>query len=266
MAKKEMTPEKKKSIYLTLTIVFILLCLFIGKTAIGMGIFTAVDVVLSVKWLDGVANDNYGNTYNNAHQYTSNYPSGNDVYFFEKIDLGSRSDGYYYSIARMGGQFDYDEGEGEYVVLKKYGSYPEVDFFAFRQPELPPANGYRISYNLAEEDFSDLIDDDFRNGYPEVFTGKTNDFFLVVDMDNDILMTFAELEQERSDRINQGVASVMDLMFLMFLSIVGIIIAIPLAALTIVLFFLAFVFLILFIIFFCNYRELKNSEKTVKAT
>ena len=258
MAKEKMNPKNKKSLFLTLTIVFIILTFVMLNNALGNGVITFADVALSVNGMKSVKDGSLINSSSGSNQSGNKYPSGRDIYFFEKIDLGSRSDGYYYSVARMGGRFDDEEGEGEYVVLKKYGSYPEVDFFLLRMPEVPPANGYRISYTLAEEDFSDLIDDDFRNAYPEVFTGKTNDVFSVIDMDSDILMTFKELEQERSDRINEGIGNLFIYGFVSVLCVIGFIIAVPLGLSTIAWLLLAFIFLLLFIIFLCIFLTIKK--------
>ena len=256
MAKKEMT--QKKSLYLTLAIVFIILTFVMVNNALGTGVITFADLALSVNGMKSVKDGSLIDSSSGSNQSGNKYPSGRDIYFFEKIDLAAGSDGYYYSVAKIGSRDDYYREEGEYVVLKKYGSYPEVDFFLERPPEIPPANGYRIPYTLGEEDFSDLIDDDFRNAYPEVFTGKTNDVFSVIDMDSDILMTFKELEQERSDRINKGIGSLFIYGFVSVLCVIGFIIAVPLGLSTIAWLLLAFIFLLLFIIFLCNFLTIKK--------
>ena len=237
MAKK-MSKEKKKSLYRKLAVIFAILTLFAG-------VFTVADIALCAGWLKVLSD--VGNSTGNPNPYVS--PSKNDVYFFEKIDLGPRSDGYYYSIAKMGNEDDFYNNGGEYVVLKKNGSYPEVDFFQELPPEYLPANRYRIDNVLPGDEFSDLIDDNFRNTYPDVFTGKTDDMFAVVDVDHTIQKTSGGLRQDIGRSNSEAVFAVMGIGFFSLLSYAGAIIAIPLCVITILLFFMALIFLIL-------YREL----------
>lgn len=118
------------------------------------------------------------------------------VGFYNKIDIGSREDGYYYSIVCM--FMDSESGitpkDGplvfgksyEYVMLKKAGTYPEVKYVEY-YPETGPINSYVISDTLISDDFSDIITEKIINDHNDIFADKDGLSFRVVDMDKDII-------------------------------------------------------------------------------
>ena len=113
------------------------------------------------------------------------------------IDLGQRTDGYYYKIVHMvdtepgmAGHIDID-----YVVLKKMGETPKVSPFRYF-PESGQLNPYLVSNNLSTDDFSDMIKNDMIEQNPEYFEDRKDMFFSVIDMDTDILKTPDDYDYE----------------------------------------------------------------------
>ena len=136
------------------------------------------------------------------------------VGFYNKIDIGSREDGYYYSIVCM--FMDSESGitpkDGplvfgksyEYVILKKAGTYPEVKYVEY-YPETGPINSYVISDTLISDDFSDIITEKIINDHNDIFADKDGLSFRVVDMDKDIIMSAEKTEELRESKINRNI-------------------------------------------------------------
>ena len=113
------------------------------------------------------------------------------------IDLGQRTDGYYYKIVHM---VDTEPGRTghidiDYVVLKKMGETPKVSPFRYF-PESGQLNPYLVSNNLSTDDFSDMIKNDMIEQNPEYFEDRKDMFFSVIDMDTDILKTPDDYDYE----------------------------------------------------------------------
>ena len=101
-------------------------------------------------------------------------PAGDKVAFKnDRLDLGLRSDGCYYSIIRMVDGTGYPMDDGEFVVLKKSGTNPVVQYYSYNA-EAGQRSAYLISYGLYTDDFSDMIDIVTVANHPEIFQDKTN--------------------------------------------------------------------------------------------
>ena len=72
-----------------------------------------------------------------------NIPSIGVSFRDDRLDLGEGKDGYYYTIIRMVDPDYFVGNEGEYVVLKQYGSIPSVDYYYFN-PERGQQNPYLV--------------------------------------------------------------------------------------------------------------------------
>ena len=187
-------------------------------------------------------------------------PAGETVAFQnERLELGERGDGCYYTLIRMTDDDFQINQPGEYVVLKKSGSVPQVEYFRFFA-ETGQLHPYVVSYNLGTDDFSDMVDGKMIVQNLEFFKENSNLVFTVVDMDSDILKTPDEFAKERSDGINDAIASLIGFLFVGFISIVGVIVAVIQGLLALISFIAFIVFLILFIVFL-----VKSKKKTVPA-
>ena len=111
------------------------------------------------------------------------------------IDLGQRTDGYYYKIVHMVDTEPGRDGHIDYVVLKKMGETPKVSPFRYF-PESGQLNPYLVSNNLSTDDFSDMIKNDMIEQNPEYFEDRKDMFFSVIDMDTDILKTPDDYDYE----------------------------------------------------------------------
>ena len=176
----------------------------------------------------------------------------------DRLDLGSRSDGCYYTIIRMVNGSGYSDDEGEFVVLKKSGSVPSVDYYEYyvESGQLSP---YLINYALGEDDFSDLIDEVMVENNPDIFEDRTDMVFTVVDMDSDILKTPSDFQKEKDDYLAQGMSDFFDFIMLGFLSIIGVIYSALMGLATLIGFIAFAVFMILFFVFLSKAKK-KDAE------
>ena len=184
-------------------------------------------------------------------------PSGDKVAFErERLDLGWRNDGCYYTIIRMVDAGYYPAG-GEYVVLKKSGSVPSVDYSQYFA-ETGQTNPYLIKSNLGTDDFSDLIDGKMVVNNPQIFSGRTDMIFKVIDMDSDILKTAADYQSEKNARLGNLIVNAFGAVVVGFASVLGVILAIIQFITAFGGFIVFVVFLILFLVFLS--KDLKEKE------
>lgn len=120
------------------------------------------------------------------------------------IDLGSREDGYYYSIVYTWEDYDY-------FVVRKYGTKPKVRFY--EAPEGLSALRYYVSNDLARDDFSDLITEEIIENEPEIAEKHSDNVFTVIDLDNDVLLSADEWEDARSVEMTYGIIFLISAIF-----------------------------------------------------
>ena len=257
--------KKKKTVFLIWTIVFLFLSYFLIKGFITTSLVSTGDLVLSAigmkSFIDGSLVEKIDESFRNQH---SSQTQGETIFFFSLEELGERSDGYFYSIARVGDSNDFFNNTGRYIVVKKYGSYPRVDLFALpRAPEMPYEGEYLIANILPTDDFSDLIDDSFENDHSDIFTGRTNYDFEVLDIDIDILKTPAEIKQDRDAGFGDGLMLVFLLIILFCACSLGLLLSIPLLLVTVIMFCLMATFIVLFIVFLIKTIKMIKSHPYV---
>ena len=172
----------------------------------------------------------------------------------DRIDLGARNDGCYYTIIRMVDGSGFPKDDGEFVVLKKKGTTPTVKYYAY-SPEAGQMNPYLINQGLYTDDFSDLIDIVMVADNPEIFQNKTNLEFKIVDLDNDIIKTPDDYQKERDDALFDAFGGILAYIVVLLASILGAILA-GIQYLIALLGFVAFiVFLILLLVFLSKARK-----------
>ncbi|MBP5493893.1 MAG: hypothetical protein J6X97_02280 [Lachnospiraceae bacterium] len=113
----------------------------------------------------------------------------------DRLDLGERNDGYYYTIIRMVDPDFFVGNDGEYVVLKQYGSIPSVKYYHFtaERDQLSP---YLVNAELSTDDLSDMIDSKVIAQNSEFFVDRTDYIYTVIDMESDILKTPEDYDRE----------------------------------------------------------------------
>ena len=149
-----------------------------------------------------------------------NIPSIGVSFRDDRLDLGEGKDGYYYTIIRMVDPDYFVGNEGEYVVLKQYGSIPSVDYYYFN-PERGQQNPYLVKKDLGTVDLSDMINSDIIAQNSEFFAGRTDYIYTIIDMETDILKTADDYNREWSD----GLSSLIGAVFIGCLSVICVIIA-----------------------------------------
>ena len=245
--------NKKK----VLVIVFLILTLAAG--------FATISAILSGVVVTGLSIVGFKSAKKMGNQPTTQtttivQPSGDKVAFErERIDLGWRNDGCYYTIIRMVDGAVYPAG-GEYVVLKKYGSVPSVEYSQF-YAETGQLKPYLVEYNLGTDDFSDLIDGSMVVNNPEIFSGRTDMIFKVIDMDSDILKTAADYQSEKDSRLGNLIVNAFGVVVVGFASVLGVILAIIQFITAFVSFSVFVVFLILFLVFLSKKQKEKEQRK-----
>ena len=194
------------------------------------------------------------NNYNQPAPQVSQ-PAGNKVAFkTDRIDLGERNDGCYYTIIRMVDGSGFPKDDGEFVVLKKKGTTPTVKYYAY-SPEAGQMNPYLINQGLYTDDFSDLIDIVMVADNPEIFQNKTNLEFKIVDLDNDIIKTPDDYQKERDDALFDAFGGILAYIVVLLASILGAILAGIQFLITLLVFVAFIVFLILFLVFLSKAKK-----------
>ena len=245
--------NKKK----VLVIVFLILTLAAG--------FATISALLSGVVVTGLSIYGFKSAKKMGNQPTTqtttiSQPSGDKVAFErERLDLGWRNDGCYYTIIHIIDGGVYPAG-GEYVVLKKYGSVPSVEYSQY-YAETGQLNPYLVEYNLGTDDFSDLIDGSMVVNNPEIFSGRTDMIFKVIDMDRDILKTAADYQNEKDRRLGNLIVNAFGVVVVGFASILGVILAIIQFITAFVSFSVFVVFLILFLVFLSKNQKEKELRK-----
>lgn len=188
-------------------------------------------------------------------------PAGDKVAFKnDRLDLGLRSDGCYYSIIRMVDGTGYPMDDGEFVVLKKSGTNPVVQYYSYNA-EAGQRSAYLISYGLYTDDFSDMIDIVTVANHPEIFQDKTNLEFKIIDLDNDIIKTPLDYQNEKDAALGDVFVRILGYIIVLIVCILGAILA-GIQFLTALPVFAAFiVFLILFLVFLSKARKDSLPEK-----
>lgn len=265
MDKTEKKNKIRKIVFIILEIVSLIASIWVGKAALSVGTFTAVDLVLSIIGTKSACDGTLLESFENSNSSTISQPQGDSVYFLENIFL-CQADGYNYSIAKMADRDNAYRDTGDYVVLKSTPGFPEVDFFVPSMPETQPGGEYLISSNLPEEDFSDLIDDEFINSHEEIFEDRTDFVFTVIDLNNDVLKTAKETEQERTENFNKGMGLVITLVGVFYLSAFGLVLAIPLGIITLFLTLTALILFFLFFLFLNLSLKINKNEKSAENT
>ena len=182
-------------------------------------------------------------------------PSGDMVAFKpDRIDLGKRNDGCYYTIIRMVDGSGFPKDDGEFVVLKKKGTTPTVKYYAY-SPEAGQMNPYLINQGLYTDDFSDLIDIVMVADNPEIFQNKTNLEFKIVDLDNDIIKTPDDYQKESDDALFDAFGGILAYIVVLLASILGAILAGIQFLITLLVFVAFIVFLILFLVFLSKAKK-----------
>lgn len=149
-----------------------------------------------------------------------NIPSQEVSFRDDRLDLGERKDGYYYTIIRMVDPDYFVGNEGEYVALKQYGSIPFVAYYHMN-PELGQQNPYLIKTDLNTVDLSDMINSDIIAQNSEFFADRTDYIYTVIDMESDILKSADDYNNERI----AGLSSLIGTVFIVFLSVICVIFA-----------------------------------------
>ena len=182
-------------------------------------------------------------------------PAGDKVAFKnDRLDLGERGDGCYYTIIRMVDGTGYPMDDGEFVVLKKSGTTPTVQYYSYNA-EAGQRSAYLISYGLYTDDFSDMIDIVTVANHPEIFQDKTNLEFKIIDLDNDIIKTPDDYQKEKDEALGDVFVRILGYLVILLVSILGAILA-GIQYLIALLGFVAFiVFLILFLVFLSKARK-----------
>ena len=188
-------------------------------------------------------------------------PTGDKVAFkTDRIDLGERGDGCYYTIIRMVDGSGFPKDDGEFVVLKKKGTTPTVKYYAY-SPEAGQMNPYLINQGLYTDNFSDMIDMVTVANNPVYFKNNTNFEFKIVDLDNDIIKTPDDYQKERDDALFDAFGGILAYIVVLIVSILGAIVSGIQFLITLLLFVAFIVFLILFLVFLSKARkESLNAE------
>lgn len=188
-------------------------------------------------------------------------PAGDKVAFKnDRLDLGLRSDGCYYSIIRMVDGTGYPTDDGEFVVLKKSGTNPVVQYYSYNA-EAGQRSAYLISYGLYTDDFSDMIDIVTVANHPEIFQDKTNLEFKIIDLDNDIIKTPLDYQNEKDAALGDVFVRILGYIIVLIVCILGAILA-GIQFLTALPVFAVFiVFLILFLVFLSKNQKEKEQRK-----
>ena len=116
----------------------------------------------------------------------------------DRLDLGERNDGYYYTIIRMVDPDFFVGNDGEYVVLKQHGSIPSVEYYRFTA-ERGQLHPYVVKTNLSTDDLSDMIDSKVIAQNSEFFADRTDYIYTVIDMETDVLKTPDDYSNEWTD-------------------------------------------------------------------
>jgi hypothetical protein len=154
----------------------------------------------------------------------------------------------------------YPMDDGEFVVLKKSGANPVVQYYSYNA-EAGQRSAYLISYGLYTDDFSDMIDIVTVANHPEIFQDKTNLEFKIIDMDNDIIKTPLDYQKERDAALGDVLVRILGYIICLIACILGAILA-GIQFLIAMPGFVAFiVFLILFLVFLSKARKDSLPEK-----
>ena len=189
-------------------------------------------------------------------------PAGDKVAFKnDRLDLGERGDGCYYTIIRMVDGSGFPKDDGEFVVLKKKGTTPTVKYYAY-SPEAGQMNPYLINQGLYTDDFSDLIDIVMVADNPEIFQNKTNLEFKIIDLDNDIIKTPDDYQKERDDALFDAFGGILAYIVVLLASILGAILAGIQFLITLLVFVAFIVFLILFLVFLSKAKKESLTAET----
>jgi len=242
--------NKNKTAYTVFLILMIVAAFVTVDSVINAGVATGLSIY-GFKSAKKISNKTYSSPSSSLAQ------TPGDVVAFkeERLDLGARSDGYYYTIILMadGSSYALDE-EGEYVVLKKSGSVPSVEYYSF-YAETGQQNPYFIKDNLPTDDFSDMTDDQMIEDNPDIFENRTDMVFTVIDMDTDILKSPADFQKEKDDLFIEGVGDFLAFLTIGFLSVLGVILAFVLGIFSLITFIAFIVFLILFLVFLSKSKK-----------
>lgn len=248
------TEVNKNKIFAT---VFLILTIVAGITTVSTLVSGAVVGALSVYGF------NCAKDMGSKPQQTPAFsqPSGKKVAFkSDRLDLGDRGDGCYYTVIRMVEGYNDPMDEGEFVILKKNGSVPSVKYFLY-YPEAGQLSSYLIKNNLSTDDFSDMIDYQVISQNPQFFENRNDLIFTVIDMDSDILKTPDDYAKERDDRQGDLFARILGAVIVGFVSILGVILAIIEVVLALATFIAFILFQILFIVFLVKSQKEIIPEK-----
>ena len=188
-------------------------------------------------------------------------PAGDKVAFKDdRLDLGERGDGCYYTIIRMVDGSGYPQNDGEFVVLKKKGTTPTVQYYSYNA-EAGQMSAYLINQGLYTDDFSDMIDIVMVANNPEIFQNKTNLEFKIVDLDNDIIKTPYDYQKEKDEALGEAFAGILGYIVVLIVSILGAILAGLQFLIALLAFVVFIVFLILFLVFLSKNQKEKEQRK-----
>lgn len=250
LEKAKKNKNKNKTAYTVFLILMIVTAFVTVDSIINAGVATGLSIY-GFKSAKKISNQ----TYTSPSASLAQTPGDVVAFKQDRLDLGERNDGYYYTIILMADGSSYVIGEeGEYVVLKKSGSVPSVEYYFFRA-ETGQLNPYFIKDNLPTDDFSDMTDDQMIEDNPDIFENRTDMVFTVIDMDTDILKTPADFQKEKDDLAIWGLGKFFSFLGVGFLSVLGVIIASILGVVTLISFIAFIVFLILFLVFLSKAKK-----------
>ena len=249
MEKAKKNKSKNKTAYTVFLVLMIVAAFVTVDSIINAGVATGLSIY-GFKSAKKISNK----TYSSPSSSLAHTPGNVVAFKEERLDLGARSDGYYYTIIRMVDGTGYPQDDGEFVVLKKSGSVPSVEYYSF-YAETGQQKPYFIKDNLPTDDFSDMMDDQMIEDNPDIFENRTDMVFTVIDMDTDILKSPADFQKEKDDLFIEGVGDFMAFQTIGFLSVLGVILAFVLGVFSLITFIAFIVFLILFLVFLSKAKK-----------